>query len=99
MVSMEIRPLGAEDLPWVSRVVSETFASTRIVSGGVLHVVTDLPGFLAEEDGTPVGLLLYHLNAREFEVVVLLSLQERAGVASRLLARAEQIARAAECRR
>ena len=99
MVSMEIRPVGVADLLWVSRVVSENFASTRIVSGGVLYVATDLPGFLAEEDGSPVGLLLYHLEACEFEVVVLLSLKERTGVATRLLARAEQVARAAECRR
>jgi DNA-3-methyladenine glycosylase I len=88
-----------EDLPWVRRVVSDAFASPRIVSGGVLHLATDLPGFLAEEDDTPVGLLLYHMGAREFEVVVLLSLQERAGVATHLLAQAEQFARGAGCRR
>ena len=62
-------------------------------------MATDLPGFLAEEDGTQPGLLLYHMGAREFEVVVLLSLQERAGVATHLLARAEQLARGAGCRR
>src|SRR5262249_57538072 len=49
--------------------------------------------------GSPVRLLLYHLEARELEVVVLLSLKERTGVATRLLARAEQVARPAECRR
>src|SRR5712691_6673768 len=47
---MEIRPVEVEDLPWVRRVVRDAFASPRIVSGGVLHVATDLPGFLAEED-------------------------------------------------
>ena len=62
-------------------------------------MVTDLPGFLAEEDSTPVGLLLYHTGARGFEVVVLLSLQERTGVATQLLARAEQVARGAGCHR
>jgi len=96
---MEIRPVGVEDLPWVRRVLSETFASPRIVSRGVLHVATDLPGFLAEEGGTPIGLLLYHMGARECEVVVLLSLQERTGVATQLLARAEQAARGAGCYR
>ena len=63
---MEIRPVGVEDLPWVRRVVSDAFTSPRIVSGGILHVATDLPGFLADENGTPVGLLLYHMGAREF---------------------------------
>ena len=62
-------------------------------------MATDLPGLLAEEDGTPVGLLLYQMGAGEFEVVALLSLQERAGVASHLLGQAEQMARGAGCRR
>ena len=62
-------------------------------------MATDLPGLLAEEDGTPVGLLLYHMGARGFEVVVLLSLQERAGVATHLLGHAEHIARGAGCHR
>ena len=98
-VSVEIRPVGVEHRPWVSRAVSETFASPRIVSRGVLHMATDLPGFLAEQHGTPIGLLLYDMGARECEVVVLLSLQERTGVATHLLARAEQLAREAGCRR
>jgi len=58
-----------------------------------------LAGFLAEEDGTPVGLLLYHMKAREFEVVVLVSLRAGAGVATGLLTHAEQVARGAGCRR
>ncbi len=98
-VSIEIRPVGVKDRPWVSRAVSETFASPRVVSRGVVHIATDLPGFLAEQDGTPIGLLLYDMGSRECEVVVLLSLQERTGVATHLLARAEQVARGAGCRR
>lgn len=87
------------DRPWVRRVVSEAFASPRIVSRGVLHAVDDLPGFLAEEAGQPVGLLLYHMGSGECEVVVLLSLQEGKGVATTLLAEAAHVARGARCRR
>jgi len=96
---MEIRPVGAADRPWVRGVVSEAFASPRIVSRGVLHVADDLPGFLGEEAGKPLGLLLYHMGAGECEVVVLLSLQERKSVATTLLAEVEQAARGAGCRR
>jgi len=98
-MSLKIRPVAAEDGPWLSRVVSEAFASPRIVSRGVLHIATDLPGFLAEKDGRPIGLLLYAIAAHECEIVVLLSLQERTGLATHLLARAEQVAREAGCRR
>ena len=96
---MEIRPVGMADRPWVRRVVSEAFASPRIVSRGVLHLADDLPGFVGEEAGEPVGLLLYHMAAGECEVVVLLSLQEGRNIATTLLAQAEQTARGAGCRR
>ena len=98
-VNTETRPVGVGDRSWVRRVVSEAFASPRIVSRGVLHVADDLPGFLGEEAGEPAGLLLYHMGAGECEVVVLLSLQERKNVATTLLAEAEQAARGAGCRR
>jgi N-acetylglutamate synthase-like GNAT family acetyltransferase len=96
---MEIRPAGVADRPWVRRVVSEIFASSRIVSRGVLHVADDLPGFVAEEVGKPVGLLLYHVGASECEVVVVLSLKERNRVATTLLAEAERVGRGAGCHR
>ena len=98
-VSMQIRPVAVKDLSWLSRAVSETFASPRIVSRGVLHMATELPGFVAEHDGAPIGLLLYDMAALECEVVVLLALQERTGVATHLLARVEQLAREAGSRR
>jgi len=87
------------DRAWVRRVVSEAFASPRIVSRGVLHVADGLSGFVGEEAGEPVGLLLYDMRAGECEVVVLLSLEERRGIATALLAEAEQHARAAGCHR
>jgi hypothetical protein len=46
-------------------------------------MATDLLGFVAEEYGARVGLLLYHLGALGFEVVILLSLRERARIATR----------------
>jgi GNAT superfamily N-acetyltransferase len=96
---MEIRPVEEVDRPWVRRVVSEAFASPRIVSRGVLHVADDLPGFVGEGAGERVGLLLYDMRAGECEVVVLLSLQERKNVATTLLAEVERAARGAGCPR
>lgn len=96
---MKIRAVTDADRPWVQRVVSDAFASPRIVSRGVLHVADDLPGFVAEDAGEPVGLLLYHLCSGDCEVVVLLALQERKHIGTTLLAEAERTARAADCRR
>src|SRR5262245_19018333 len=96
---MEIRPVGILDRAWVRRVVSDGFGSPRIVSRGVLHVADGLSGFVGEEGGERVGLLPYDLRADECEVVVLLSLEARRGIATALLAEAEQHARTAGCRR
>jgi N-acetylglutamate synthase-like GNAT family acetyltransferase len=96
---MEIRSAGLEDRPWVRQVVSEAFASPRIVSRGVLHAADDLPGFVAEEAGTPVGLLLYDVSVGECEVVVVISLRAHSGVATALLAEAGRFARGAGCHR
>ena len=79
--------------------VTEAFASPRIVSRGVLHTADDLPGLVASDADVPIGVLLYHLVERALEVVALLSLRARAGVATGLLAEAERVARAAGCER
>lgn len=81
------------------QVVSEAFASPRIVSRGVLHVADHLLGFVAEEAGKPVGLLLYDVSVGECEVVVVISLREHSGVATALLAEAGRFARGAGCYR
>jgi len=96
---MKIRAVTDADRPRVRQVVSDAFASPRIVSRGVLHVADDLPGFVAEDAREPAGLLLYHMRAGECEVVVLLALQERKHIGTTLLAEAERMARAAGCRR
>lgn len=79
--------------------VAERFASTWIVSRGVLHDTRGLPGLIAEREGLPVGLLQYRVVGEEFEVVVLLAVLPREGVGRFLLRAAEPIARAHGCRR
>ena len=66
---------------------------------GQVHQADRLPGFVAELDGRPAGLLTYHLGERECEVVSLDSLRERMGVATALLNAVRDMARNAGCRR
>jgi GNAT superfamily N-acetyltransferase len=69
------------------------------VSRGILHDVPSLPGFVAERDGVPVGLLLYRIERDECEVVVLIAAVRREGIGHALLGAIEPIARRAGCRR
>jgi ribosomal protein S18 acetylase RimI-like enzyme len=96
---MEARELTIADRPWAERLVSERFASSRIVSRGVLHDTRVLPGLIAESDGASVGLLQYHVVGEQFEVVVLIAVRPRQGVGRFLLREAEPVARSHGCKR
>ncbi len=96
---METRIPNASDRAWVEALVSEHFASPRVVSRGVLHNALSLPGLVAERDGLPVGLLLYRIHDDQCEVVVLISVRRRQGVGRLLLEALQSIAEAAACKR
>jgi ribosomal protein S18 acetylase RimI-like enzyme len=96
---MKARELTTDDRAWAERLVSERFASHRIVSRGVLHDARTLPGLIAESQGAPVGLLQYRVLGEQFEVVVLIAVPPRRGVGRFLLREAEPIARSHGCKR
>src|SRR5215831_8335685 len=96
---MDIRPVASSDRDWVRRVLTDHFASPRIVSRGVVHQADDLPGLLAEDSEGAIGLALYRVSDAACEIVALLSHHERRGVGTALLERAVHIARGAGCRR
>ena len=96
---MDTRELTIDDRVWAERLVSERFASSRIVSRGVLHDARTLPGLIAESDGAPLGLLQYHVVGEQFEIVVLIAARPRQGVGRALLREAGPVARSHGCKR
>jgi len=96
---VQIRPVTFSDRRWVTETVAGHFASARIVSRGVLHDSEELPGLAAVQDGSPCGVLLYAIRDAECEIVVLISLVGRTGVAAALLGAVQGTARDAGCRR
>jgi GNAT superfamily N-acetyltransferase len=96
---MKVRELHVTDHPWVEALVREHFASPRLVSRGRLHDALALPGLVAERQGVPVGLLLYHLHGGECEVVVLIATRRRQGIGRRLLEAITSRTRSSGCRR
>lgn len=96
---MEIRSIALPDRSWVARVVTEYFASPRVVSRGVLRDSTELPGLLAIRDGARSGVALYAMGEDDCEVVILVALVRRAGIGSALLDAVRAIACDAGCRR
>lgn len=96
---MEIRPLEPSDRQWANALVGAHFGSTRVVSRDRLHDTSTLPGLIASQDGAPVGLLLFRIDAGGCEVVVLIAERPRQGIGTALLEAVRETARSAGCPR
>ncbi len=94
-----IRPLAPADREWVSRLIAEQWGSTRIVTRGVLYDAADLPGFAAFDRDTPVGLVTWHKQGDEVEIISLNSLVQGAGIGTALMGTVVKQAAAENCRR
>lgn len=70
-----------------------------MVSRNVCHDTRTLPGIVLEDQGSPVGLLQYHITDRQWEIVVIISLRERLGYGSRMLSELAALARSSDCQR
>jgi RimJ/RimL family protein N-acetyltransferase len=99
MKAFQIRPLNEEDSPWVKNLLEEWWAGTKIVTRGRVHQADELPGFIAVQDGKPVGLVTYHINGLECQIVSLNSLYEGIGIGTALIDAVKNIALAARCQR
>jgi len=75
------------------------WTTTTQVTRGRLHEADKLPGFAAEVDGHPVGLLTYRVDGTECEIITHNSLAGHGGIGSCLLAAVRKLAREQGCTR
>jgi GNAT superfamily N-acetyltransferase len=97
--SVAIRQLEPTDRPWVERTLRDRWGSDVAVAHGVPFRPSELPGFVAESERGPIGLLTYHVDDQGLEVVTIDALTEGRGVGTALLCAAVEEARAHGCRR
>ncbi|MCI0394418.1 MAG: GNAT family N-acetyltransferase [Chloroflexi bacterium] len=98
MAGLSIVALDEQQRPWANELLAaEWGAADRIVTRGRVYDATALPGFVALDQGRPVGLLTYRLEGDECEIISLNSLAEGQGIGTALLAAAQEAARAAGC--
>jgi ribosomal protein S18 acetylase RimI-like enzyme len=95
---MNVRPVEPDDRDWVTQFLAER-NSARVAAHGELLSPPDLPGFVAERDGDPLGLATYRIDGDECELVTLHSNVEDAGAGSALIDAVSAAAREAGCRR
>jgi len=85
MAQIIIRPIKPADREWAKHILVEAWGETRMVVHGVMYQADQLPGLIAELDNKAVGLLIYHIDCANFEIVSLDSLVEGRGVGTALL--------------
>ena len=89
---LNIRPTTPADRDWVRRKMIENWGGESVVVHGTVFHPADLPGFVAEAEGNPVGLLTYNIEGPACEIVTLDSWHEELGVGTALIEAAKQVA-------
>jgi ribosomal protein S18 acetylase RimI-like enzyme len=84
-MTVAVRPLRPDERDWVRGVVDDRWGSETVVAHGVVFSPAELPGFVAEEDGRPVGLLTYRVWDDDCEVVTIDAFETRRGVGTALI--------------
>ncbi len=83
---MNVRPLdNARDLAWGEQFLDAEMGGRNQARLGELIDVLAFPGFVAEVDGQPTGLLTYRRDGGECELVVIAAGERRAGIGTALL--------------
>ena len=96
---MIVRPLADADRAWARAWVSEEWGLPVVSPSGVYDDPAAMDGFVAEEDGRPVGLLLDRIDEGRCEVVALLVREQRKGHGRALMEAARAAAQDAGCPR
>lgn len=87
------------DNDWVKGVVSKEWGSTEIVSKDKMYEAVTLPGFIAERDSKPVGLILYAVEGKQCEIVAIYSAVEKQGIGTKLIELVSDVAKKDGCNR
>ncbi|HJU97281.1 MAG TPA: GNAT family N-acetyltransferase [Jiangellaceae bacterium] len=96
---VDVRPVTDEDRPAVVDILTRSWGATSVAAHGVLYDAATLPGLIATQSGRSVGLLTFHVEDGDWEVVTLDAVDTGRGIGTALLRSVEQAARAAGARR
>lgn len=95
----EIRGIEKKDEEWITSLLIDQWGSTKIVSRGIIHDASALPGFTAIVDNKPIGLITYNIEGIECEIVTLNSLLEGKGIGFKLIEAVKNVAKDHKCER
>jgi ribosomal protein S18 acetylase RimI-like enzyme len=94
-----IKPISDQYQEWIRNLLIEHWGATESVSRGRIHQADKLPGFIALVDSQPRGLVTYHIEGDQCEIVTLNSLIEKQGIGNALINSVINEAYAKGCKR
>ena len=89
---MEIREYRPSDRVWAEEYMEAEWGGPLQARRGDLVDVLDLPGFVAEQGGRPVGIATYRLDGDECELAFIAALEQWRGIGTALLGRVREAA-------
>lgn len=98
-MQFQVREKTVEDMAWIVPFMRENWGSEKIVSRNKIYSAYELPGFIAEQNKKPVGIVLYNIKDNECEIVLLESFIEKIGIGSALIEHVKKVAMAQGCKR
>jgi GNAT superfamily N-acetyltransferase len=99
MPEVIIQPITERERAWVRQFAIANWGANIVIGHGVTHELDKQPGFIASKNGERVGLITYHMQGRECEIVSIDSLQEGEGIGTVLIEAIKQVALQAGCTR
>jgi len=94
-----VRPLTDADRDWARAWITEEWGLPVVSPSGVYDDPAAMDGFVAEDDGQPVGLLLHRIDGGRCEVVALVVREQRRGHGRALMDAARVAAADSDCDR
>jgi GNAT superfamily N-acetyltransferase len=94
-----IKPISIRYQEWIRNLLIEQWGATESVSRGRIHQADALPGFIAFVDSQPRGLITYHIEDDQCEIVTLNSVIEKQGIGGALINSVKNEAQVKGCRR
>ena len=86
-----------QDHPWITAVATKLWGSTEIISKEHTYDILKLPNIIAEQDGKPVGFVMYAKEGKKCEIVALYTMVEKQGIGTKFLDRVKEAAKQDGC--
>jgi ribosomal protein S18 acetylase RimI-like enzyme len=97
MISYHIQIITPFDESRITQFLIDRWGSTQLVSRGVHHDGTKLPGFMAIYKNQLAGLITYHLQNGQCEITSLDSLVEGIGIGTELIEAVKSVVHQTNC--